>query len=168
MIADSTTIYDSYASVYEAIGQWHFSVHMAEWTIRWLQERGFAARRTLDLACGTGAAALVFAAAGHTVVGVDRSPAMLNIAYAKARDTGTPVSFLQADIRDLSGAQRSGARTGSRLTSPAPYEQLADRPNSQPPAPGLPPGSFDLVTCFADSLNYLTGDDDLLAVFQCI
>ena len=47
--------------------------------------------RVLDLACGTGEAALVFAAAGCEVAGVDQSAAMLEIARGKARDAGYDV-----------------------------------------------------------------------------
>lgn len=92
-------------------------------------------RRALDLACGTGAATLALAAAGARSLGVDRSPQMLAIARGRARDCRLPARFIQADIRRL------------------------------PRTPALRPASFDLVTCLYDSLNYLTGDDDLAAVF---
>jgi len=88
-------------------------------------------RRALDLACGTGAAAIAMAGAGAAVVGVDRSPEMLALARARARDLALPIRFLAGDIRRL------------------------------PADPELEPGAFDLATCLYDSLNYLTGDDDL-------
>ena len=58
------------------------------WALAWLAERGVQPARMLDLACGTGEAALVFAAAGCEVAGVDQSAAMLEIARGKARDAG--------------------------------------------------------------------------------
>ncbi len=99
MAAD--TIYDTYAPVYDAIGQGHFGTHMASWALGWLGARGLRATRVLDLACGTGAAALAFAESGCQVVGVDRSPAMLSIARGRARDAGHQVAFVEGDIREL-------------------------------------------------------------------
>jgi SAM-dependent methyltransferase len=57
--------------------------------------------RVLDLACGTGNTSLPFARRGHAVVGVDRSPAMLAVARAKAADEGLPVEFIEGDMRSF-------------------------------------------------------------------
>ena len=130
-------IYDAYAPIYDAIGQGRFGEHLARWALRRLAERGARIERVLDLACGTGAAALVFAATGCAVVGVDRSAAMLEIARGKARDARYDITFLEGDIRDL--------------------------PTIDDPTISL--SSFDLATCFCDSLNYLTEDGDLDRVF---
>ncbi|NTV62790.1 MAG: class I SAM-dependent methyltransferase [Oscillochloris sp.] len=95
-------------------------------------------QRALDLACGTGAAALALAQAGAQVVGVDRSQAMLQIARARARDMGLPLRWLVADMR-----------------------RMGDTPKARSM---LRPASFDLITCLYDSLNYLTRPDDLAIV----
>jgi ubiquinone/menaquinone biosynthesis C-methylase UbiE len=55
--------------------------------------------RLLDVACGTGQHAVRFANAGWTVVGVDRSAAML--AGARARAGGGDVRFEQQDMTTL-------------------------------------------------------------------
>lgn len=122
-------LYAAYAPIYDAIDQGAFA---RELTARILAALPAPPRRALDLACGTGAAALALARSGAAVVGVDRSPQMLALAQARARDAGLPVEFVEADIRDL------------------------------PQTPALAPGSFDLVTCLYDSLNYLTGDGELV------
>src|SRR5262245_32361627 len=140
MVVDS--IYGDYAPVYDAIGQWHFSAYMADWALRWLNSSGACATRVLDLACGTGAAALAFAAAGCTVVGVDQSAAMLTIAQGRARDAGYDIAFIEGDIREL------------RMQIASNYSSFF-----------ILHSSFDLVTCFADSLNYQTADGDLDRVF---
>jgi SAM-dependent methyltransferase len=62
----------------------------------------FDGARIADLACGTGAAALRFAAAGFEVVGVDRSPHMLERAKRSALDAGLEIDWLLQDLRDLS------------------------------------------------------------------
>jgi SAM-dependent methyltransferase len=60
----------------------------------------------LDLGCGTGTHALLLAARGYAVTGVDRSPAMLELARAKtaravSRLADSPPLFLEGDIRAL-------------------------------------------------------------------
>jgi SAM-dependent methyltransferase len=60
----------------------------------------------LDLGCGTGTHALMFAQRGYAVTGVDRSPAMLGLARKKtaAGDTrliATPPAFVEGDVRTV-------------------------------------------------------------------
>ena len=50
-----------------------------------------------DLGCGTGSLSVLLAERGHTVVGVDVSPAMLERARAKAERSGVDVTFVVAD-----------------------------------------------------------------------
>ena len=102
MIVAAAPIYEDYAPIYDAIGQGRFSARMAAWALAWLAERGIRQpARVLDLACGTGEAALVFAAAGCEVTGVDQSVAMLDIARGKARDARYDLTFVRGDIREL-------------------------------------------------------------------
>ncbi len=127
-------IYDDYAEIYDAIGQGAFAEGLARSI---LAQAVATPPRLLDLACGTGAASLAFAAAGSAVVGLDRAPQMLSIARAKARDRNLAATFIEADLRAL------GEITAAELA----------------------PASFDLITCLYDSLNYLLDDDDLTKVF---
>src|SRR5262245_36191536 len=143
MVADS--IYDNYAPVYDAIGQGRFSASMAGWALRWLAAHGTNPARVLDLACGTGAAALAFAAAGCQVVGVDLSPAMLRIAQGRARDAGYDIAFVEGDIRE--GRRKKEESRNNWLASSCAFDHSSF---------SIVHSSFDLVTCFADSLNYLT------------
>ena len=123
-------MYNSYAAIYDLAQQGRFSAHMAQWSLDWLAARKQRPTAVLDLACGTGAAALAFAQTGCAVTAIDLSAAMLSIAEAKARDQRLTVHFAVGDMRTWVPEQR-----------------------------------FDLVTCFADSLNYLTGKGDLAHVF---
>lgn len=129
--------YTSYAPIYDAIDQGSFARELAQ---RIHADQPAPPQQVLDLACGTGAAALFFAAQGAAVVGVDRSSAMLAIAQAKARDQRLPVQFVTADLRELP------------ITPDSP----------------LAPASFDLVTCLYDSLNYLLDDADLHTVCAAV
>jgi SAM-dependent methyltransferase len=142
-------MYEAYAPIYDAIGQEHFGAAMARHTLRWLAEHDARPARVLDLACGTGATALVFAAAGCAVVGIDRSARMLEIAHGKARDAAADVAFVHGDMRELTWADQRPMTNDQRYRD--------DRPSSSV----LGPPSFDLVTCFYDSLNYLIEDGDV-------
>jgi SAM-dependent methyltransferase len=144
-------IYEAYAAVYDAIEQGRFGARLAEWSLQWLAARGAYPRRVLDLACGSGDAALMFAAAGCAVVGMDRSRPMLEIARGKARDAGYTIQFFESDIRALSATDD---RRPTTKNSENTRWSVAGRR-----------WSFDLATCFYDSLNYLVGDGDLDRVF---
>lgn len=55
----------------------------------------------IDLACGTGNAALLAAACGARVIGVDAAPRLLGIARDRARAHGVEVDFREGDLLDL-------------------------------------------------------------------
>jgi SAM-dependent methyltransferase len=61
--------------------------------------------RVLDVACGTGNAALVAAERGAAeVVGVDVEPALLEVAAARSAETGAAIDWRIGDAEDLRGA----------------------------------------------------------------
>jgi len=64
-------------------------------------------RSVLDVGTGTGRAALLLAARGASVTGVDASPEMLTIARQRAADTQTSIAFRQGDAHQLEFADRS-------------------------------------------------------------
>lgn len=57
--------------------------------------------RILDLACGTGNAALIAAARGTQVIGVDAAPRLLQLARQRARAENVEVDFREGDLLDL-------------------------------------------------------------------
>ncbi|HUO71413.1 MAG TPA: methyltransferase domain-containing protein [Solirubrobacteraceae bacterium] len=57
--------------------------------------------RVIDLACGTGNAALHAAAAGAWVIGIDSAPRLLEVARDRARARGLSVHFREGDLLDL-------------------------------------------------------------------
>lgn len=75
------------------------------------QAWGIPAKTLLELACGTGAAAMAFQRLGLRVVGVDRSEAMLAIALEKARARGLEMSFHRQDLRELALDERFDVAT---------------------------------------------------------
>jgi len=66
-------------------------------------------RSLLDLGCGTGGHALLFAGRGLRVAGVDRSPTMLRIARAKTGAGTGSVAFFQGDVRTVRLGRRFDA-----------------------------------------------------------
>ena len=61
---------------------------------------GLRGATLVDLACGTGNAALIAAARGAEVTGVDVTPELIAIAERRARETGHAVTWVTADAAD--------------------------------------------------------------------
>lgn len=59
------------------------------------------ARKILDLGCGTGSHALIFAQRGYEVTGIDVSDVMIRRARKKARETNLRADFLVQDMRAI-------------------------------------------------------------------
>lgn len=57
--------------------------------------------RVIDLACGSGNAALAAAARGARVVGVDEAPRLLGVARERARAAGVQIDFREGDLLDV-------------------------------------------------------------------
>jgi ubiquinone/menaquinone biosynthesis C-methylase UbiE len=57
--------------------------------------------RVIDLACGTGNVALLAAASGAQVVGIDAAPRLLEVARERARAQGIDVAFREGDLLHL-------------------------------------------------------------------
>lgn len=73
-----------------------------EYIERILKRMGQRPRCVLDLCCGTGTVANIFAAKGYKVTGVDISPAMVEVANRKARQLGSVVEYDVADASNFS------------------------------------------------------------------
>jgi SAM-dependent methyltransferase len=66
-----------------------------------------ADERVLDLACGTGNAALIAAERGAQVIGVDAAPRLLEVARERGRSLGVTAEFRQGDLLALPVADGS-------------------------------------------------------------
>lgn len=71
---------------------------------RWLPE---TSAKVLDIGCGTGSLSVVMAEQGHTVTGIDLSPAMIELARQKADQHGVSIDFQVMDAAYPQFAPRS-------------------------------------------------------------
>lgn len=85
--------YDTWASGYDGPND---LIDLEEPVVRRIVD-GLAVGTALDAACGTGRHAAYLASLGHTVIGVDVSAGMLEVAAAKAPE----VDFRQGDLSQL-------------------------------------------------------------------
>jgi glycine/sarcosine N-methyltransferase len=70
-----------------------------DWIAGELHANGIAAGdEVVDAGCGTGDHAVALARRGFRVIGVDRSPALLEQARAKGRTTGADLRFVEGDL----------------------------------------------------------------------
>jgi SAM-dependent methyltransferase len=72
-----------------------------------LADEGSIAGDVVDLGCGTGENAIMFASRGNRVLGVDSAPLAIDKARAKARDRKSKAEFLVADALNLGPLRRT-------------------------------------------------------------
>ena len=72
-----------------------------------LAERGEVSGRVVDLGCGTGENAMMFAVRGSTVLGIDAAPLAIAKAKKKATERGSGAEFLVADALELPSLGRT-------------------------------------------------------------
>ncbi len=90
--------YSRYARHYDKIGQRRFGESSATDILRILELQGERPHSVLDLACGTGAATIVFARNGLETAGLDIAQAMIDEAEAAAQSAGVAVRWILADM----------------------------------------------------------------------
>ena len=71
-----------------------------------LAEEGKVMGDIIDVGCGTGENAMMFASKGHKVLGVDSAPLAIQKAIAKAKERKSRAEFMLADALDLPSIAR--------------------------------------------------------------
>lgn len=94
-------MYQNFASKYDALMTNADYEKRTEYLCSLFSAYGKKPKLLLDLACGTGEFSVRFAKKGISVIGVDISEDMLNIASEKARENKTDILFLCQDAKDL-------------------------------------------------------------------
>ena len=97
---DSLDFYDQLAAVFDAMTDWEARLKYEGPFLRQVFE-AYSVQSVLDAACGTGGHTLAFARWGLEAAGCDQSPAMIELARAKAEAENLDVSFFVAGLADL-------------------------------------------------------------------
>jgi SAM-dependent methyltransferase len=98
--------YAAFAQYYDTLSFDEFSKHCVLYLEQLLSTVGFKGNKILDLACGTGTAAILLAKQGYQVTGLDISAPMIRIAKQKAISAKLPVRFYCRDMRTFTFRQR--------------------------------------------------------------
>ncbi len=80
-----------------------WDIHQAQPRLMELEALGGISGEVLDIGCGLGDNAIYLASRGHSVTGLDGSPAAIEEARRRAAEAGVTVTFDVADATDLSG-----------------------------------------------------------------
>jgi len=80
-----------------------WDIHQAQPRLMELEALGGISGEVLDIGCGLGDNAIYLASRGHSVTGLDGSPAAIEEAHRRAAQAGVTVTFEVADATDLSG-----------------------------------------------------------------
>jgi SAM-dependent methyltransferase len=134
--------YTRFAEIYDQVMQGVDYEMWASYVEELLRAHDLRAVTVVDLCCGTGGSTIPFARRGYRVVGVDRSPHMLEVARRKAAALGLDIPFVEQDVTCLK------------------LDGVAERGDLP-----LAPEGFDLVLSLFDSLNYILTLDELEMVF---
>jgi SAM-dependent methyltransferase len=95
------SVYEEFARLYAGGDYCEFSRRMCEYLPAALKALGVNPKKILDLACGEGTFAFAASRLGYSVTGLDLSEQMLGFARRHAREAGTPVDLVRADMRSL-------------------------------------------------------------------
>ncbi|NJP40855.1 methyltransferase domain-containing protein [Oscillospiraceae bacterium HV4-5-C5C] len=123
---------------------------------RQLKTRQPVCRQMADLGCGTGRLLLTFLNQGFSVLGLDRSPGMLNEAWQLLENAGYEAALPAATQRNPEGQPADPASAPPVFTLALQDISRADT------------GSFKagVVCCLLDTVNHLLTGRDLLGLFQ--
>lgn len=94
-------MYEGFANVYD-----HMMNHIPydEWfekLLQYLQNHGVTEGRICELGCGTGVMTEKFAAAGYSMIGLDKSEDMLALARQKQEESGSRILYLHQNMEEM-------------------------------------------------------------------
>jgi ubiquinone/menaquinone biosynthesis C-methylase UbiE len=98
--------YQKFAHVYDKMGSDRFSARMFQYTQRLLVKLKYRPRSVLDLACGTGTAAVLWAKNNIKTYGIDGSDQMLAVAERKIREQKVTVSLSRQPLTSFTLPQK--------------------------------------------------------------
>lgn len=97
--------YSKFAAAYDEMMENVDYIRWADYIARLFAIYNYHPERVLDVACGTGSAAILLAQKGYIMSGTDRALEMLLWAREKAKKRGVKLRLWQQDMRHLAVAQ---------------------------------------------------------------
>ncbi len=137
-MSDHDKPYHRFAKIYDEMGMNHFSEKMVAYTFQLLKKSKHKPKSVLDLCCGTGTAAMMFAEKGFETVGLDGSEYMLKMARKKTKYRKLQINYYHQHLPKIDIIKNNRIQ------------------------------KFDLITSYYDSLNYLLTERDLTRCFKNI
>ncbi len=131
--------YTQFSRVYDLMGADQHSAKMVAYTFSLFRKFGIRVSDGLDLCCGTGTAIALFLDQGVHMAGLDKSASMLAVAEKKLAGRGVELFRMALPNFRIEQPQRPGTLR-----------------------------TFELVTCFYDSLNYLKNARELKSAFRSV
>jgi SAM-dependent methyltransferase len=99
-VGDEAGVFGAYAGFYDVLyAEKDYPAEVAFLEAVFAEHGVPAGGRVLDLGCGTGSHDILLAGRGYRVVGVDRSPEMVERAQRKAREAGVALDVRVGDVR---------------------------------------------------------------------
>ena len=108
-MADFVQPYTGFAAAYDKMMANVDYVRWADYVEKLFAHYNYRPQRVLDMACGTGSAAILLAEKGYLMSGTDRALEMLLWAREKARKSGVHLNLWQQDMRHLAVAKPQDA-----------------------------------------------------------
>jgi ubiquinone/menaquinone biosynthesis C-methylase UbiE len=99
-------MYQKFAYVYDKIGSDQFSKKMFKYTLRLLARLRYRPKSVLEIACGTGTVAVMWAKRNVTTFAIDSSADMLSLAKKKARQKKVRIDFSRQRLTNFSVSQQ--------------------------------------------------------------
>lgn len=95
-------VFGEYSKFYDSLYRTKDYALEAKYIEDIIKKHGIAnSQKLIDLGCGTGSHSIIWAKNGWSVIGVDRSEPMLQIARTKAKEKNLEINFLQGDLSNF-------------------------------------------------------------------
>lgn len=101
--------YQTFAYLYDELTQNVEYEKRCDYILSFFEQNGIKSGTVLDLACGTGSMSIPFMKKGYSIIGVDLSEEMLEIASNRLFEAGNSFSLLKAKMQEFELSEKADA-----------------------------------------------------------
>ncbi|WP_294835173.1 class I SAM-dependent DNA methyltransferase [Eubacterium sp.] len=101
--------YQTFAYLYDELTQNVEYEKRCDYILSFFEQNGIKSGTVLDLACGTGSMSIPFMKKGYSIIGVDMSEEMLEIASNRLFEAGNSFSLLKAKMQEFELSEKAEA-----------------------------------------------------------